>query len=239
MQLLSRKSLCRSPLFSLFLAASVFGVPTTEPTSTQAVPSPVTLAEQSLSAKLPIFTADHEQLDHVLPRLAKAANIKIDAQWDDIAAAGISQATPVDIRMRGVDAKRTLFFVLEAAAASNRVTDTLKKLDFEITDRGDILIDSRKQICLMHASEHRYELAPVIRMANVDQSKFMDSMVKMVEDTVDSPSWAKNLCGAPKIDGTVLIINQIDQNQRATASVLTQVAKQYGDLRNLDSKDNN
>ena len=229
MKPLSRTSLRLLPVLSLSLTVSTFGAASTEPTSTQAVSSPVTSAEQSLSTKLPEFTVDHEALDHVLPRLAKAANIKIDAQWDDIAAAGISQSTPVDIRMRGVDTKRVLFFVLGAAAESNNVSDALKKPDFEITDDGNILIDTREQLCLKHASQHRYDLAPVIKMAHVDEAKFMKSTAKAVEDIVDSSSWARNLCGPPKVDGTALVITQTDQNQRATAAYLEQVAKNYSD----------
>jgi hypothetical protein len=195
---------------------AVYAAPASQPE-----PSPADKTQAALDKKIPAFELNGEQIGPVLERFAGTAGIKINPQWEELKTGGLPPETLVHSKAKGVRGKRLLQMILDAAAKSANVTDPMKQAVFEVLDDGRVLITSRQMMYTKYASEQRYELGNLLNALDAtDARNRMDAVAKLVEETVDPSSWAKERCGPVKCNGTALIVMQTEENQRAVAALL-------------------
>jgi RNA polymerase sigma factor (sigma-70 family) len=222
---------------------SVVGRTKTQPPQLAATPATqpqISLARtlMLLDRRLPTFKANHERLETVLSNLANIDDLTIDTKWDDLAAAGITRDTPIDIRLADVSVMRILQVILGIDSA----VAPAKQASFEVLDSGTILITSGKVMYTKYTSERQYEASDLLipdpdgALSPRRVGDQLISIAELVEKTVDSPSWTADLCGGIKevsgVDGATLVVVQTDQNHRAIGILLKQLREQNRTIRN-------
>jgi hypothetical protein len=201
------------------------------PTSQTALSAAIT--EQSLSDKLSEFVTNQERLAAVLQRLSDAGKIQFESKWEDLAISGITPDTPISFGVRGVRFRKVIALVLESASTAAKITDPSKQAAFELLDDGRILITSQQKMYTEYASVRRYPISDLLNPPNLvsedratREAQLMPEIAKLVQDVVDSVSWTADRCGPIRVDGTDLVVTQIDENHRAIAALLRELREQ-------------
>jgi hypothetical protein len=140
-------------------------------------------------------------METVLANLASTAQVEFDTKWNDLATAGITRDTPVDVRLRGVKVSKALQVVLGIDPA----VEQLKQAAIEVLDNGKILITTRQALYTKYTLQRQYEISDLLGSVPGEQvnsriaADLMHAIGQLVQDTVDSASWAQDLCGHDQV----------------------------------------
>lgn len=100
----------------------------------------------ALSTRVEEFVCRKEPLDDALHRVATLGKFTLDVRWDDLAAGGISQDTPVDLTVRNVSLRKALDVLLASASRSAKVEQPARQPQINVLDNGLVLVTTRRAL---------------------------------------------------------------------------------------------
>jgi hypothetical protein len=210
-----RRSVLGAIIVCSFCLSRIEAAPATQPlTSAQATSA-------ALATKIPEFVARSGKLSDALARAAKMAQVQLDVRWDDLAEAGITKDSPIDLSIKNVTVGRTLAYVLRAAKKN---VDAENAPQLEVLDNGSLLITSKRNLFKRSSSERRYDIDDLLVNVNAGPAKteLVTAISRLIQETVKPESWSATQ-GSIRADQNALVIVQTDQGHRDVMAAIAQL----------------
>lgn len=159
-------------------------------------PEPVIDASQTdadilekIQKRLPDANFKDMPLCDVIDSLAAASGANMTVRWGVLESAGLDRKAPVSFKARNVTVEQALDHVLSDAGGGNVA------LGFDI-DKGTLLVSTNEDLGRL-SSIAFYDIGDLLRRpvpptTQPSESEQVDSIIKVIEDLINSDAWKDN-----------------------------------------------
>ena len=215
------KALTLFLIFSVALLAAVVWAGTEAPAA-PTDPQVPTTRPGVLDAKIDELQLDSASLDAAIDKLRDLTHANLFVEWARLKEVGIDRSAAVRVRLWGVTLAKALAIVL---------ADVDDRLAFQEQD-GVVTVSTAERLATKTVVRI-YDIRPLVeflatRVAPneaVSRQEIVDTVTKMIEDTIDTESWKDNggSVGSLREILGLLVVEQLPSNQKRVQDLLEEL----------------